>query len=88
LQRRRGEAPREAYRSWPPQRWKQLHAGEDGCPAIEARTQTTDEVEHESLIGHGGPEGAESVRHRLHLTAVLIQREIALNKLAEGGLKV
>jgi hypothetical protein len=67
---------------------KRLHAGEDGRHAIEARTQTTEEVEHEALIGHGGPEGAESVRHRLHLTAVLAHREIALNKLAEGGLKV
>jgi hypothetical protein len=65
---------------------KRLHAGEDGGHAIEASTQTTEEVEHEALIGHGSPEGAESVCHRLHLTAVLVHREIALNKLAEGGL--
>jgi hypothetical protein len=65
---------------------KRHHAGEDGRHAIEARTQTTKEVEHETLIGHGGPEGAESVHHRLHLTAVLVHREITLNKLTEGGL--
>ena len=65
---------------------KRLHAGEDGGHAIEARTQTTEEVEHEALIGHEGPEGVESVRHHLHLTAVLVHREIALNKLVEGGL--
>jgi hypothetical protein len=34
---------------------KQLHAGEDGRHAIEARTQTTEEIEHEALIGHGAP---------------------------------
>jgi hypothetical protein len=30
----------------------------------------------------------ESVRHRLHLAAVLVHREIALSKLAKGGLKI
>jgi hypothetical protein len=54
--------------------------------AIEVRTQAAEEVEHEALIGDGGPEGAESVLHRLHLTAVLVHREIALSILAEGGL--
>jgi hypothetical protein len=65
---------------------KHLHVGDDGRHVIEARTQTTEEVEHEALIGHGGPEGEESVRHHLHLAAVLFHREITLNKLAEGGL--
>jgi hypothetical protein len=47
-----------------------------------------EEVEHEALVGDGGPEGAKSVCHRLHLTAVLVHREIALSKLTEGGLEV
>jgi hypothetical protein len=67
---------------------KRLHAGKDGGHTIEARAQSTEEVEHEALIGDGGPEGAESVRHRLDLTIVLIHREIAMSKLAEGSLKV
>jgi hypothetical protein len=65
---------------------KQLHADKDGRHVIEARTQVAEEVEHEALICDGGPEGVESVRHRLHLTAVLVHREIALSKLAESGL--
>jgi hypothetical protein len=65
---------------------KRLHAGKDECHAIEARAQSAEEVEHEALIGDWGPEGAESVRHRLHLTAVLFHREIALSNLAESGL--
>jgi hypothetical protein len=67
---------------------KRLHAGKDGRHTIEARAQAVEEVEHEALIGDAGPEGAESVRHRLHLTAVLVHREIALSKLAKSGLKV
>jgi hypothetical protein len=47
-----------------------------------------EEVEHEALVGDGGPEGAKSVCHRLHLTAVLVHREIALSKLTEGSLEV
>jgi hypothetical protein len=62
--------------------------GKNGRHTIEARAQTAEEVEHEALVGDGGPEGAESVRHRLHLTAVLVHREIALSKLTEGGLEV
>jgi hypothetical protein len=46
------------------------------------------EVEHEALIGDGGPEGAERVCHCLHLAAVLVHREIALSKLAESGLEI
>jgi hypothetical protein len=30
----------------------------------------------------------ESIRHRLHLAAILVHREIALSKLAEGGLEI
>jgi hypothetical protein len=56
---------------------KRLHAGEDGRHTIEARAQATEEVEHEALVGDGGPEGANSVCHRLHLTVVLVHREIA-----------
>jgi hypothetical protein len=67
---------------------KRLHAGEDGRHTIEARAQAAEEVEHEALVGDGGPKGAKSVRHRLHLTAVLVHREIALSKLTEGGLEV
>jgi hypothetical protein len=67
---------------------KQLHAGKDGRHTIEVRAKSTEEVEHEALIGDGGPEGAESVCHRLHLTTILVHREIALSKLAESGLKV
>jgi hypothetical protein len=67
---------------------KRLHSGKDGRHTIEARAQAAEEVEHEALIGDGGPEGAESVHHRLHLAAVLIHREIALIKLAKSGLKV
>jgi hypothetical protein len=68
--------------------WKRLLAGKNGHHTIEARAQTAEEVEHEALIGDGGPEGAESVRHRLHLKAVLVHREIALSKLTEGGLEL
>jgi hypothetical protein len=67
---------------------KRLHAGEDGRHTIEARAQAAEEVEHEALVGDGGPEGAKSVCHRLHLTAVLVHREIALSKLTKGGLEV
>jgi hypothetical protein len=67
---------------------KRLHAGEDGRHTIEARAQAAEEVEHEALVGDGGPEGAKSVCHRLHLTAVLVHREIALSKLMKGGLEV
>jgi hypothetical protein len=35
-----------------------------------------------------GAPRVRSVRHRLHLTAVLVPREIALSKLTEGGLEV
>jgi hypothetical protein len=65
---------------------KRFHAGED--VTIEARAQATEEVEHEALVGDGGPESVKSVCHRLHLTTVLIHREIALRKLTEGGLEV
>jgi hypothetical protein len=65
---------------------KRLHAGKDGRHVIEARTQAAEEVEHEVLISDGGPEGVESVCHRLHLTVVLVHREIALSKQAESGL--
>jgi hypothetical protein len=47
-----------------------------------------EEVENEALIGDGAPKGAESIRHRLHLAAILVHREIALSKLAEGGLEI
>jgi hypothetical protein len=67
---------------------KRLHTDEGGRHTIEARAQSAEEVEHKALIGDGGPEGAESVRHRLHLTAVLVHREIALSKLTESDLKV
>jgi hypothetical protein len=67
---------------------KRLHAGKNALHAIEARAQAAEEVEHEALIGDGGPEGIESVRHHLHLTVVLVHREIALSKLVESGLKV
>jgi hypothetical protein len=67
---------------------KRLHVGEDGRHTIEARAQAAEEVEHEALVYDGGAEGAESVCHRLHLTKVLVHREIALSKLTEGGLEV
>jgi hypothetical protein len=68
--------------------WKRLHAGKNGRHTIEARAQTAEEVEHEALVDDGGPEGAESVHHRLHLTKVLVHRDIILSKLTEGGLEV
>jgi hypothetical protein len=39
--------------------WKGLHASKNGRHTIEARAQATEGVEHEALIGDGGPEGAE-----------------------------
>jgi hypothetical protein len=67
---------------------ERVHAGKNGRHTIEARAQASEEVELETLVGDGGPEGEESVRHRLHLTTILVHREIALSKLAEGGLEV
>jgi hypothetical protein len=48
--------------------------GKNGCHTIKARAQATEEVENEALVGDGGPEGAESVRHRLHMTTIFVHR--------------
>jgi len=50
---------------------------------LESLVQTADDVEDEGAVGDGLAQVLEHVRHALHLLAVLGDRQIALDEVAE-----
>jgi hypothetical protein len=59
---------------------------EDGTKMIEVLAQPAEDVQDEDSVGNINAEVDEGVGEALHLEAVVVHIEIALNKVPEGGL--
>jgi hypothetical protein len=55
---------------------------------LEALVQPPKDVEHEDSVINGCAEVSQTVGHGLELVAVLIDREVTLNKSAKSSIKV
>jgi hypothetical protein len=67
-------------------RRKQHCVREDGAKMIEVLAQPAEDVQDEDSVGNIDAEVGEGVDEALHLEAVVVHIEIALNKVLEGGL--
>jgi hypothetical protein len=67
-------------------RRKQHCVREDGAKMIEVLAQPAEDVQDEDSVGNIDAEVDEGVDEALHLEAVVVHIEIALNKVLEGGL--
>jgi hypothetical protein len=68
------------------QKWRV--APNDGAHVLEALVQPLKDVEDEDLIFNGCVKVSQIVGHDLELAAVLIDREVTLNKSTKDGIKV
>jgi hypothetical protein len=68
--------------------WKRRVASNDGVHVLEALVQPPKDVENEDLVINGCAEVSQTVGHDLELAAVLIDREVTLNKSVKSSIKV
>jgi hypothetical protein len=68
--------------------WKRRVAPNDGAHVLETLVQPLKNVEDEDSVFDGWAEVARTVGHGLELAAVLRHREVTLNKVAKGNIKM
>jgi hypothetical protein len=68
------------------QKWRV--APNDGAHVLEALVQPPKDVEDEDLVVNGCAKVSQTVGHGLELAAVLIDREVTLNKSTKSSIKV
>jgi hypothetical protein len=68
------------------QKWRV--APNDGAHVLEALVQPSKDVEDKDLVFNGCADVSQTVSHGLELAAVLIDREVTLNKSTKGSIKV
>jgi hypothetical protein len=62
--------------------------GDDGPEIGILGVQAPKDIEHQNAVGDGGVEVGESISEAFHLPTILTNSEIALDKVAEGGVEV